>query len=189
MELSCVVHGTHVIVAPCDGRVAWLSVRCALPGRGRLCEHLGRATPAVGAILADMSDVTGAADGDRRCPCTSGLTFGECCGPILSGARRAPTAEALMRSRFSAFAIGDRDHILDSWHPRTRPRRLVVDDGIQWYRLDVESASGGTPFDNTGEVTFTAHYRANGERKALHQRSRFERRDGRWVYLDGTVEG
>lgn len=94
-----------------------------------------------------------------------------------------------MRSRFSAFAVGDRDHILDSWHPRTRPRRLVVDDGIKWYRLDVESASGGTPFDNTGEVTFTAHYREGGERKALHQRSRFERRDGRWVYVDGTVEG
>ncbi|MDY6812031.1 hypothetical protein GIY30_07545 [Gordonia sp. HNM0687] len=134
-----------------------------------------------------MSDVTGAADGDRRCPCTSGLTFGECCGPVLGGRRRAPTAEALMRSRFTAFAVGDREYILDSWHPRTRPRRLAVDDAAQWYRLDVESSTGGTPFDTTGEVTFTARYRENGERKALRQRSRFERRDGRWVYVDGSA--
>lgn len=92
-----------------------------------------------------------------------------------------------MRSRFTAFAVGDREYILDSWHPRTRPRRLAVDDAAQWYRLDVESSTGGTPFDTTGEVTFTARYRENGERKALRQRSRFERRDGRWVYVDGSA--
>ncbi|MEE4023093.1 YchJ family metal-binding protein [Gordonia sp. PKS22-38] len=133
-----------------------------------------------------MGDATDESDG-RRCPCTSGLTFGECCGPILAGQRRAATAEALMRSRFTAFAMGDRDYILDSWHPRTRPRQLVLDDDTAWYRLDVESTSGGTPFDTTGEVIFTAHYRTPGGREAMRQHSRFEKRDGRWVYVDGVT--
>ncbi|MGC4959839.1 YchJ family protein [Gordonia sp. DT101] len=125
--------------------------------------------------------------GNERCPCMSGLTLDECCGPILAGERKAGTAEALMRSRFTAFAVGDRDHLLASWHPRTRPRILDLDDTLQWYRLDIESTSGGTPFDTTGEVTFTAHHRQDGVRGSLHERSRFARLDGQWVYVDGVV--
>ncbi|MFW0787164.1 YchJ family metal-binding protein [Gordonia sp. CPCC 206044] len=128
-----------------------------------------------------------AISGTDRCPCTSGLTFGECCGPVLDGERSAATAEALMRSRYTAFVVDDRDYVLDSWHPRTRPRQLDLDDAMRWYRLDVEAVVGGGPFDDTGEVTFTAHYRADGERGTLHERSRFERRRGRWVYVDGFV--
>ncbi|GAB92151.1 hypothetical protein GORHZ_164_00450 [Gordonia rhizosphera NBRC 16068] len=105
----------------------------------------------------------------------------------MSGQRRAGTAEALMRSRFTAFALGDRDHLLASWHPRTRPESLDLDDGLQWYRLDVEEISGGSPFDTTGEVTFTAYYRTGAARGTLHECSRFERYDGRWVYVDGVV--
>ncbi|MYR05291.1 hypothetical protein GTV32_02685 [Gordonia sp. SID5947] len=123
----------------------------------------------------------------ERCPCTSGLAFDDCCGPVLSGERKAGTAEALMRSRFTAFALGDREHLLASWHPRTRPRVLDLDDTQEWYRLDIESTSGGTPFEKTGEVVFTAYHRRDGIRGTLHERSRFERFDGRWVYVDGFV--
>ena len=98
-------------------------------------------------------------DPDARCPCLSGFPFGECCGPVLDGTRPAPTAEALMRSRFTAFVVGDREHVLRSWHPRTRPTDLSLDEKMRWYRLDVESTRGGSPFDTDGEVTFTAYYR------------------------------
>ena len=126
--------------------------------------------------------------GSRRCPCTSGFTWEDCCGPILAGERPAPTAEALMRSRFSAFATGDRDHLLHSWHPRTRPRSLDLDESMRWYRLDIESTSKGSLFDTTGEVTFTAYYRIKGDGAGtLHEHSRFERLDGNWVYVDGVV--
>ncbi|MGV9710109.1 YchJ family protein [Gordonia sp. NPDC003424] len=124
---------------------------------------------------------------DDRCPCGSGLDFAECCGPILRGDRKAGTAEALMRSRFTAFAVDNRDHLLASWHPRTRPRNLVLDHAMQWIDLDIESTTGGTPFDSTGEVTFAANYRINEVRGTLHERSRFEKYEGSWVYVDGVV--
>jgi SEC-C motif domain protein len=134
-----------------------------------------------------MTNSTGAGTRPQRCPCTSGLPFADCCGPILDGRRRAATAEALMRSRFTAFAVGDREHLLDSWHPRTRPRTLELDESLTWYRLDIESTSGGTPFDTVGEVVFTAHYRTADGRERLHERSTFEKRDGRWVYVKGVL--
>ncbi|OZG31033.1 hypothetical protein BH683_001050 [Williamsia sp. 1138] len=125
---------------------------------------------------------------DRRCPCTSGLPFDDCCRPVVAGDRPAPTAQALMRSRFTAFATGDRDYLLHSWHPRTRPAELDLDDAMRWYRLEIESTRGGSPFDSTGEVAFTAFYRVQGGTAgSLMERSTFERLDGRWVYVDGTI--
>ncbi|MBE7192021.1 MULTISPECIES: YchJ family protein [Gordonia] len=121
---------------------------------------------------------------DDRCPCTSGLTFGECCGPLLAGRRRAPTAQALMRSRFTAFAVGDREYLLTTWHRRTRPGDLELDDEIDWYRLDVTETSGGGPFDDAGEVSFVAHHRADGARRTMSEHSRFMREHGRWYYVD-----
>ncbi|MFJ6094524.1 YchJ family protein [Williamsia muralis] len=126
--------------------------------------------------------------GPRRCPCTSGLIWDDCCGPVVSRVRKAPTAEALMRSRFSAFAVGDADYLLYSWHPRTRPDVLDLDATMRWYRLDIESTLHGSLFDSVGEVEFTAFYRIKGSGAGtLHERSRFERHEGRWVYVDGVV--
>ncbi|MCZ4538298.1 YchJ family protein [Gordonia hongkongensis] len=126
-------------------------------------------------------------DVPERCPCTSGLSLDDCCGPVLAGERAAPTAETLMRSRFTAFALGDRNHLLASWHPDTRPAALDLDESMRWYRLDIESSSGGSLFEVEGEVTFTAHYRRGAERGSLHERSRFLRANGRWLYVDGIV--
>jgi len=128
-----------------------------------------------------------APDPASRCPCTSGLTFGECCGPILDGTRPAPTAETLMRSRFTAFALGDVHHLRGTWHPSTRPATLELDPDVRWYRLDVEGTAAGGPFDDRGEVTFRAFHRSSDGRGVIAERSRFVRDDGRWVYLDGIV--
>ena len=121
-----------------------------------------------------------------RCPCLSGLVFGECCGPLLRGEATAPTAERLMRSRFTAFVTGDEAYLLASWHPTTRPKALDLDPGVRWFRLDVESTSEGGPFDVRGVVRFTAHYRDAGGADRQQETSRFVREAGRWLYVDGA---
>ena len=119
----------------------------------------------------------------QRCPCSSGLTYDECCGPLHRGEQSAPTAERLMRARFSAFALGDAPYLLRSWHPSTRPAQLDLDAGLRWYRLDIERTERGGPFDRDGVVEFTAHY-SGSERGALHETSRFRREHGDWFYVD-----
>ncbi|WP_072314389.1 YchJ family protein [Agrococcus sp. Marseille-P2731] len=123
------------------------------------------------------------ADTDR-CPCGTGLPFGECCAPIHRGERQAATAAALMRSRFTAYAVGDVDWLLASWHASTRPRSLELDPGIRWLRLDVLGSTGGGPFDREGTVAFASHWLAEGTRGSMREHSRF-RRDAGWQYVDG----
>lgn len=118
----------------------------------------------------------------ERCPCLSGQTYDECCGPLHRG-EPAPTAERLMRSRFSAFARGDAPYLLRSWHPSTRPAALDLDDGLRWYRLDIERTERGGPFDREGVVEFRAFHRG-AERGELHETSRFVREGRDWFYLD-----
>jgi SEC-C motif domain protein len=142
-------------------------------------------------------------DDAARCPCLTGLPYGECCGPLHVGVRTAGTAEALMRSRYAAFAVGDASYLLQTWHPTTRPAVLELDPQQQWRRLDVLSTRGGGPFDDDGEVEFVATFRsavgasagaaADGGpaagRGRLHEVSRFVREGGRWFYVDGDVSG
>lgn len=121
-----------------------------------------------------------------RCPCLSGLTYAECCGRFHAG-ELAPTAEALMRSRFSAFAVGDAGYLLTTWHPDTRPTELELDAGVRWYRLDVQAVGRGGPFDDEGTVEFTAYRRGAEGAGSMHEVSRFQRTHGRWLYLDGQA--
>lgn len=109
-----------------------------------------------------------------------------CCGPVVSGERLAATATELMRSRYTAFVIGDADHLVSSWHPRTRPQRLDLDDTV-WLGLEVIDAVGGESGDQTGLVEFVARWSRGGATGTLHECSRFERRAGRWFYLDGDL--
>jgi SEC-C motif domain protein len=129
----------------------------------------------------------------RSCPCGLPEAYDSCCGryhrqsrtdstggtPI--GTASAPTAEALMRSRYSAFVKGDAAYLLRTWHPRTRPARLDLDPGMRWTGLEILDTSGGSAFHTTGVVEFRASYRGG----ALRERSRFERVDGAWMYVDG----
>lgn len=141
-------------------------------------------------------------DDDARCPCLSGDTYGSCCGRYHAGLRpgpdgtapgpHAPTAEALMRSRYSAFAVGDADYLLATWHAAARPADLELDDDVEWRRLDVVRTEAGGPFDTTGVVEFVAHHRSRtdpADRGRLHEVSRFVREGDRWSYVDGAVQG
>ncbi len=93
-----------------------------------------------------------------------------------------------MRSRYSAFAYGDADYLFRTWHPRTRPVDVTVDPGITWTGLEVIDAVAGGPGDDRGEVEFRALFESAGRPDSLHERSRFERRAGRWFYLDPVTE-
>ena len=106
------------------------------------------------------------------------------------------TAEQLMRSRFSAFALGRSDYLFASWHPSTRtvtePEELTLDEAISWQRLFIEDVEAGGPFDTEGTVTFTAIGRTVEGRYEQRERSRFVREPGtdgrpRWWYLDGVT--
>lgn len=121
------------------------------------------------------------------CPCGTGLAYAECCGPLHDGTRQAATAVALMRSRFSAFALGAVEYLLISWHPDTRPAELTLDDTITWRRLQIVDTEAGGEDDTAGVVEFRAQYVHGGKRHILHERSRFERVTGRWRYLDGDI--
>ena len=125
-------------------------------------------------------------DDEDDCPCTSGAAFGECCGSVLLG-RSAATAEALMRSRFTAFSIGDTAYLLRSWHPETRPATLALDLDQRWTRLDIVAADAGGALDATGVVAFVAHYDTPRGPGSLAERSRFSRVGGAWVYVDGDI--
>ncbi|NII40804.1 SEC-C motif-containing protein [Curtobacterium flaccumfaciens] len=121
-----------------------------------------------------------------RCPCLSGNPYDECCGPLHAGAP-APTAERLMRSRFSAFALGLPEYLLRSWHPSTRPAMLDLDPDQRWTRLDIVGTRSGGPFDSAGTVTFRAWWRSDSERGTLEETSDFVREGGHWYYVDGVV--
>ncbi|MCU1641249.1 MAG: protein YchJ [Nocardia sp.] len=123
-----------------------------------------------------------------ECPCGLPANYADCCGRLHRGAAQANTAEQLMRSRFSAFAVADEAYLLRSWDPATRPADVDFDPGMQWERLEIIGATGGGPFHTEGTVEFRAHYRSGGTAGELHENSRFRRDNGAWVYLDGVIE-
>jgi SEC-C motif-containing protein len=113
----------------------------------------------------------------RTCPCGSGATYDACCGRLHRGAAEAETAERLMRARYAAYAVGDVDYLFRTWHPRTRPHDLPPAGRPTWTGLRILGS---------GEdwVEFVATYEDAGVPGELRERSRFERRAGRWVYVE-----
>lgn len=116
------------------------------------------------------------------CPCGSGQSLAQCCGRFHAG-EPAPTPEALMRSRYSAFAMDLTDYLRASWHSSTRPAALARDPTTRWLRLEVlESGEEG----DGGQVHFRATFREGRRFGVLEEASRFRREAGRWYYLDGS---
>jgi len=119
------------------------------------------------------------------CPCGSGQPYSLCCEPLHHGFP-AKSAEALMRSRYSAFAMGLRDYILSSWHPETRPDTLdLSEEKTKW--LDLEIKEHRNFEDDTATVEFIARYKTNGKAGKLHELSRFRKEQQHWYYLDGDL--
>lgn len=121
----------------------------------------------------------------RECPCGSGDGFTACCGPLVEDGVPAQTAVQLMRSRYTAFVLGHEDHLWRTWHPRTRPPELGAGD-VEWTGLTVLDVVAGGPDDDDGEVEFEARFAGADGPDVMRERSRFERRGGRWTYLEGS---
>lgn len=120
------------------------------------------------------------------CPCGSAIELQKCCGRYLSSAETAPTAEALMRSRYVAFTLNDMGYISRTWHPDTRPANEdTPSESLKWLKLDVVATSAGGVGDSEGTVEFVAHYRANGNEGQIHEVSRFIKEKELWYYVDG----
>ena len=116
-----------------------------------------------------------------ECPCGSGRLITECCHPYIDGVLPAPTAEALMRSRFTAYATGNAKYLLDSWHASTRPESIEIDPAMQWIRLSIVNSG-------IDHVEFVATYRVHGRAHKLQEKSRFVSEGGRWFYVDGVIK-
>ena len=117
------------------------------------------------------------------CPCSSGKELTECCGRYLEG-EPAPTSEALMRSRYSAYVLDQQEYLRRTWHPDTCPEHLGG-TALKWIGLEVISTGHGLERDEEGVVEFIACFCDNTKGRKLHETSHFVRFEGRWVYLDG----
>ncbi len=123
------------------------------------------------------------------CPCGSTEPYGNCCGVYHSGLRDAETAEKLMRSRYCAFYLRDRDYLTYTLAEEKRPefdRNTIAQDQTRWSGLEIIDRVAGGVLDQTGIVEFIASFVEDGRIGQLHERSNFERRDGKWVYVDGV---
>ena len=124
----------------------------------------------------------------RECPCGSRLQFEDCCGPVLARTVQAKTAEALMRSRYTAYTLQETEYLLQSWHKDFRPASLPMDENLKWLGLKIKACQHGLQGDNNGVVEFVARYKIGGRAHRLHEISRFTKIDGAWVYIDGKTE-
>jgi SEC-C motif-containing protein len=136
---------------------------------------------------------------NESCPC-GGASLASCCGPYLAGAAIPQTAEALMRSRYTAYVQKDEPYLLSTWHHSTRPTEPLIDqdEKVQWLGLEIKSAlrlrqrKAELPEPpDSDTVEFVARFRIGGRAHRLHEVSRFVREPGddgapRWFYLDGS---
>lgn len=126
----------------------------------------------------------------RPCPCGAlpALPLADCCGRYHAGPLHllAPTAEALMRSRYSAYVLDLTDYLSATWHASTRPAVFEPNPpGLKWLGLEVRQHA--LQDAHHASVEFVARSKLGGRAQRLHETSRFVREDGRWFYVDGDL--
>jgi SEC-C motif-containing protein len=126
----------------------------------------------------------------ETCPCGSGKAFEQCCRPYIQGAQHAPTAEALMRSRYSAYVTAEIEYVFQTTHPSQRSKfnreeSLAWARRADWKSLEILQTESGGPEDNSGVVEFVATYHEKGKAVRHHEIADFAKEDGRWYFMDG----
>ena len=126
----------------------------------------------------------------QPCPCNSGLSYDDCCGPFLAGTAFPETAEALMRSRYTAFTKADIQYIKGTRHPESdydfdEAATLKWARDSKWLGLEILSTEGGQKEDGRGEVEFIANYTVDGKKADHHELAKFQRHEDRWYFVDG----
>ena len=126
---------------------------------------------------------------DEPCPCQSGQSYALCCAPFINGETSAPTAELLMRSRYTAYTQENADYLIATWYPETAPVDLTFDGNtVKWKSLRILSTQAGQPGDTEGKVEFEARFQAGNQTSRMRENSRFKKLDDRWYYVDGEVD-
>ncbi|WP_318347307.1 YchJ family protein [Aquipluma nitroreducens] len=125
------------------------------------------------------------------CPCGSGQVFANCCEAIISGKKDALTAQELMRSRYTAFTQANIDYLMRSHSIKTRPikERKSIEKwakSVVWMGLSILQVQAGEANDEIGYVEFKALYLENGKPQQIHEKSLFQRENGKWVYVSGV---
>jgi SEC-C motif-containing protein len=124
------------------------------------------------------------------CPCGGTRTYADCCGRYIDAGGAVPTAELLMRSRYSAYTLGREAYLLATWHAGTRPPRLdlAAQAAGKWLGLEIKRHDWNAQDPDRAVVEFVARHKSGGRAQRLHETSRFVREDGRWFYLDGDLQ-
>lgn len=128
----------------------------------------------------------------KTCPCGSKQNYADCCGAIISGKRNAATCLELMKSRYSAYTKADINYLMLSHHSKTRPvnkERKGIQKwakSVRWMQLIIVNTWNGNLSDNEGHVEFKALYFENGLIQQIHEKSLFQRENGKWVYVSGA---
>ena len=128
----------------------------------------------------------------KNCPCGSGLAYGECCQPYIEGSKNAPTAEALMRSRYSAYVEHEIDYIVETCSGDEKDKIDISQtktwsERSKWLGLKILAAEKGGQADSEGTVEFEALYEIDGLNENHHEKANFKKQDGRWFYTEGSV--
>lgn len=126
---------------------------------------------------------------NEPCLCGSGLNYADCCSPFHSGDAYPATAEALMRSRFTAYVKRNAEYLLASWDASKRP--VAIDfskEKAEWQKLLIVGTQKGGKHDSKGIVEFKAFYHQEGEHYFMHEISRFIKTGQRWLYVDGVIK-
>ena len=124
-----------------------------------------------------------------NCLCGSGLKYNQCCQLLHTRKTYALTAEALMRSRFTAYAMHNEVYLLDTWDLSTRPATVDFSkDTGEWTHLEIISTKKGSEKDSKGIVEFKAYFAIDGEQRVMNEISRFVNKQDHWFYQDGKVK-
>lgn len=126
----------------------------------------------------------------EKCPCGAKQSYESCCGRIIEKGEVAKTAEELMRSRYTAFALNKMNHIRDTHDPSQRENLDMEGNQAwsaqaEWKGLEIQSTEKGGEDDDTGTVEFVARYDMEGEPQEHHELSQFRKVKGRWYFIDG----
>ncbi len=125
----------------------------------------------------------------EHCLCGHNLDYAHCCGLYHSGEKLPATAEALMRSRFTAYAMHNAGYLSATWETARCPETIDFSrEKAEWRRLEIIGVKKGGLKDSKGVVEFKAYFLLDGEEYAMHEISRFVKSDGRWFYLDGALK-
>ncbi len=122
------------------------------------------------------------------CPCGSDKGYKNCCSIPHQNIAIAVTSEQLMHSRYTAFVLGKGDFLMISHHSMTRSHVNISElirwaQSMKWMKLEIIKTQDGGPNDESGIVEFKAHFKSRGKKEVLHQRGKFIREYGNWVYF------